>query len=262
MKVSSWKMSVSVAMIHSPYASSRLGVTNCHHNHQIHLQSRFTFSPEVHVVMHEPNQCKEQPRSSEGSQLHFSVVNILRPDFGHEAILNTRSSSKTTSIRVSSLPAHSPVSLLHCPRRSSSQLLPHLPHRNDQDSLSCVLTSAFQDHSSNLSRSGSLESLASSRSSVTGGSINGATAFLSTTSIVCNESLSIQSTNSNSFLDQNSGKRQSIWPAWIYCTRYSDRPSSGKYLKVFSSFDILIYLYAVAVNTKKRIVSWGFVKPY
>jgi hypothetical protein len=24
------------------------------------------------------------------------------------------------------------------------------------------------------------------------------------------------------------GSPQLLWPAWVYCTRYSDRPSSGK----------------------------------
>lgn len=27
----------------------------------------------------------------------------------------------------------------------------------------------------------------------------------------------------------NSGSSNSSWPAWVYCTRYSDRPSAGKY---------------------------------
>lgn len=25
------------------------------------------------------------------------------------------------------------------------------------------------------------------------------------------------------------GDKETLWPAWVYCTRYSDRPSSGKY---------------------------------
>lgn len=24
------------------------------------------------------------------------------------------------------------------------------------------------------------------------------------------------------------GDKETLWPAWVYCTRYSDRPSSGK----------------------------------
>lgn len=28
------------------------------------------------------------------------------------------------------------------------------------------------------------------------------------------------------------GKVPQLWPAWVYCTRYSDRPSSGKFLNI------------------------------
>jgi len=26
------------------------------------------------------------------------------------------------------------------------------------------------------------------------------------------------------------GGKEPLWPAWVYCTRYSDRPSSGKFI--------------------------------
>lgn len=34
----------------------------------------------------------------------------------------------------------------------------------------------------------------------------------------------------------NQQKNHLTWPAWVYCTRYSDRPSSGKFLSIFLSF--------------------------
>lgn len=32
---------------------------------------------------------------------------------------------------------------------------------------------------------------------------------------------------------QNAGDKETLWPAWVYCTRYSDRPSSGRRLISF-----------------------------
>lgn len=32
---------------------------------------------------------------------------------------------------------------------------------------------------------------------------------------------------------ENSSGQPMLWPAWVYCTRYSDRPSSGKYYLFF-----------------------------
>ena len=36
------------------------------------------------------------------------------------------------------------------------------------------------------------------------------------------------------------GKEPMVWPAWVYCTRYSDRPSSGKSLSF--NYDFIIFL--------------------
>lgn len=36
-------------------------------------------------------------------------------------------------------------------------------------------------------------------------------------------------------------KQPTLWPAWVYCTRYSDRPSSGKNLFSLQSSNITCY---------------------
>jgi hypothetical protein len=38
------------------------------------------------------------------------------------------------------------------------------------------------------------------------------------------------------------GPNGQLWPAWVFCTRYSDRPSSGELERV-TSFFILICSY-------------------
>lgn len=48
-------------------------------------------------------------------------------------------------------------------------------------------------------------------------------------------SLSTGSPRSTTSLDKNSDQNRpqmppKLWPAWVYCTRYSDRPSSGKFI--------------------------------
>lgn len=44
------------------------------------------------------------------------------------------------------------------------------------------------------------------------------------------------STDTNSQTSQGNG---SLWPAWVYCTRYSDRPSSGKFFCYFIFISML-----------------------
>lgn len=40
--------------------------------------------------------------------------------------------------------------------------------------------------------------------------------------------LSVSSDSDSSQAGSNAGNQPMLWPAWVYCTRYSDRPSSGK----------------------------------
>ncbi|XP_068529535.1 homeobox protein engrailed-2 [Anas acuta] len=39
--------------------------------------------------------------------------------------------------------------------------------------------------------------------------------------------LSVSSDSDSSQASSNAGNQPMLWPAWVYCTRYSDRPSSG-----------------------------------
>ncbi|XP_076659210.1 segmentation polarity homeobox protein engrailed [Halictus rubicundus] len=232
-------MSVALVTMDSAYGL-RLGLSTHHHHHHHHPHR--VRSPESHVVPHQ-----EQPQDRKEdieTPLRFSVVNILRPEFGREAILNTKTPKQTnlttghsTTIPVP-IPRHSPLSLPRDLSLSSSRLSPSRPqpasfsvHRDrDLFSSHCGLTSPLQ-RTNGLSRSGSLESLASSRSSVTGSSVTGAPSLGSTSSTISGDSLSGDTSNNstanNTGTQQSALNGQSPWPAWVYCTRYSDRPSSG-----------------------------------
>ncbi|XP_053987145.1 homeobox protein engrailed-1a-like [Hylaeus volcanicus] len=230
-------MSVALVTMDAAYGL-RLGLGGHHHHHHHHPHR--VRSPERHVV---PHQDQQQDRKDAEAPLRFSVVNILRPDFGREAILSTKAPKQPTLTSGHStipipIPRHSPLSLPRDLSLSSNRLSPSRPqassfsvHRErDLFSSHCGLTSPLQRNSA-LSRSGSLESLASSRSSVTGSSVTGAPTLGSTSSTISGDSLSGDSSSGSTPSTASSTpgglSGQSPFPAWVYCTRYSDRPSSG-----------------------------------
>ncbi|XP_058797311.1 homeobox protein engrailed-2b-like [Phymastichus coffea] len=214
-------MSVALASMDSAYGLSRLALSGISvHQHLLHLQQQQQQQQHHHHHLH--HHLRQLPDAScpatspsgasAAAALRFSVVNILRPDFGREAIAArpaeaSSAASKRTPIRVTALPAHSPLALARDLSALSSRHSQSPRPRPSQSPLELAPSSA-----STLSRSASLESLASSRSSVAGSSVNSPAA-----SSVGAESLGAES----------SAGQQSLWPAWIYCTRYSDRPSSG-----------------------------------
>ncbi|XP_046416882.1 homeobox protein engrailed-1a-like [Neodiprion fabricii] len=169
-----------------------------------------------HRQLQGENRDQRRQQMTDQPPLRFSVLNILQPDFGRQAILSTtrplpvpRDLSLTSS--VTRLSSHSPTS----PSYAGIHVSRDRDRERDRDGVS----------SGGLSRSGSLESLASSRSSMTGSSATGTPSLSS----VGAESVNGESGTSGgtTAASHNSGASQSLWPAWVYCTRYSDRPSSG-----------------------------------
>lgn len=237
------------------------GLIKHHHylQHQHCFRTAFDESSIAHMQSIQPQQhhhhvmnmiaVQEEPTldRADDSSLRFSVVNILRPDFGRNAIL-TRSS--TVHGRSIPLPKSSPLPLP--PDLSISRLSPpEFEHSNtgystvhhrdrDKDRGAFLRSPSLSRHDSGLSRSGSVDSLASGRSSVTGSSVTGggAPSLCSSSSSIgnngSNESVNGDNNTSNNSNCQNGSNAngQPPWPAWVYCTRYSDRPSSGK-LSVF-----------------------------
>ncbi|XP_014216794.1 segmentation polarity homeobox protein engrailed-like [Copidosoma floridanum] len=253
-------MSVVLAAMDVAHAFSKFGISS--QQQSIQIQQQQHMPNEDNVATSEPKHGEELHKSSENSLLHFSVVNILRPEFGQAAILSTRNLSlrRLTPVKVLQLPIERSLGLpQNLSLASSSCLSPNSSssifdsgfsivtavHRDSRDSLSshCGLDSPTHRISSCLSRSGSLESLASSRSSIVGGSVHcspsstsspscSSSTFSSSVTLSTVLSTSPESHNNDSISDsslnsKNSTNAQSLWPAWIYCTRYSDRPSSG-----------------------------------
>ncbi|XP_018304302.1 homeobox protein engrailed-1a [Mycetomoellerius zeteki] len=218
-------MSVALVSMESTYGL-RLGQRLASHHHHHHHHRHHVLSPESHVVPHQPDHPPDRQQETE-APLRFSVVNILRPDFGRKAILNEKQPVSTISIQ---LPRSSPVSL---PRdlSLSSRLSPQSIHKEKDNFPSHNGFTSPLLRQNGLSRSGSLESLASSRSSVTSSTVTGPASLCSTSSTIGSESLNGDNTSgggvSNTSTNQQNGTNGQLWPAWVYCTRYSDRPSSG-----------------------------------
>lgn len=202
-----------------------------------HQHPRFPMSPKIdHMGSHEDREPEHQQNTD--SPLRFSVVNILRPEFGRKAILQktTKTSGHTTATVPAQLARHSPLPLPRDLSLTSTRLSPQSPqstnysiHRErDAFSSHCGLASPLQRHNG-LSRSGSLESLASSRSSVASSSVTSSSSLCSSaSSTISSETLNNDSTpNTTASTSTKQQNGQSLWPAWVYCTRYSDRPSSG-----------------------------------
>lgn len=221
-----------------PSYALRLGISGHHHHH--HHRHHVLSEPESHVVPQEDRQPDHQQDT--GQPLHFSVVNILRPDFGRKAILTEKQPPATSLTRHSPLPLPRDLSL------SSTRLSPQSVHKEKDNSHNGLASPSHRQNG--LSRSGSLESLASSRSSVTSSTVTGPSSLCSTTSggeSLNSDGTSGGGTGSTSTSKQN-GQSQ-LWPAWVYCTRYSDRPSSGKFYRHVLSRSLL---YINIFHKKKR----------
>jgi hypothetical protein len=121
--------------------------------------------------------------------LRFSVSNILKPEFGRRAVDESRLRAHIESARSKSSRCSSGDD---CRSFTSSPLLqrPPSPRKLSHHEIDS------DRHSGNESSIGS-----SSRPS---------------------------SSLEEKLADPQAAKKNSLWPAWVYCTRYSDRPSSGE----------------------------------
>lgn len=256
-------MSVALAAMESAYGLRLLGSHQLpfhhlhhHHHHNIHNQLHTLSGSSPSNI-----NLRQQQVQENDVPLRFSVVNILRPDFGRDAIIKTTknnkiinnkrkiknslivphdlslsssssSTSSTSRLSPQSLPSPSPTTTPTTPTSTSTTIISSIPSTSryevnrDRDAFT-ETTSPLQRHSTGLSRSGSLESLASNRSSING-SLTGTPSLSSAASTVGTESISGDSVAGSTAGSQTStANGQSPWPAWVYCTRYSDRPSSG-----------------------------------
>lgn len=240
-------MNITVSpMIFIPNSPFKMG-GHIPYNPHLYHPACIPLSPPGRRMLHQENQpVEEDEQPDTDTPLRFSVDNILRPEFGLKAILSTKRTPKQTKFTSGHTTVQHTASNGHAQQTSSgslprdlslpsTRLSPPLPSatnyatRDNRETLSshCGLISPLQRHNSvGLTRSSSVESLASNRSSAT---TTRPSSLCSASSIVSGESLIGESaqSGSNGATPASQPNGQSPWPAWVYCTRYSDRPSSG-----------------------------------
>jgi hypothetical protein len=130
--------------------------------------------------------------------LRFSVSNILRPEFGRRAVDESRlrpqvDVARSRSSRCSSVD--------ECRSFTSSPILQHRPCLSPppRKRASLALLDDSDKHSNGDASS------------------------------ICSSSRPTSSLEEKLADPAVPSKDQGVWPAWVFCTRYSDRPSSGNY---------------------------------
>ncbi|XP_066262642.1 homeobox protein engrailed-1a-like isoform X1 [Euwallacea similis] len=130
--------------------------------------------------------------------LKYSIRNILQPDFGKNAVTKTKTSPRISFRPYEVVSSDQP--------QNSKKLFGVAP----LGSLCQTVSQIGSTSSSLLSPSGSTSS---------GGSLmsrGGRSSPVKSPGLLTNDEVK-----------KDEGNVPKMWPAWVYCTRYSDRPSSG-----------------------------------
>lgn len=146
-----------------------------------------------------PHQAAQQAHRT----TNFFIDNILRPDFGCKKEPSYRDRSQTPGREnvnpLGARPPHSVCLDSNCSSDSSSSSSP--------SSSSSSSTSSSPSSKQNSSKPGEAAG-------------NGTARYADSPSSI----LVMSGSNGGSMKES----QPLLWPAWVYCTRYSDRPSSGK----------------------------------
>ncbi|XP_061571571.1 homeobox protein engrailed-1-B-like [Cololabis saira] len=158
------------------------------------------------------------PHMQAAQQAHrttnFFIDNILRPDFGcrKEPQPHQRERERERPGRESGSPVRAPR-----PPLAGSLCL---DSNCSNDSTSSSPSSASSSSSSSTSSSPSSKQSASNKQGESGGP--GGARYADSPSIVV-----VSGGGSGAAAPASKESAPLLWPAWVYCTRYSDRPSSG-----------------------------------
>lgn len=136
---------------------------------------------------------EDDPEEPTIQTLKYSIRNILQPDFGRTAVLRTKS-----------LPHHAPT---------AGKIFKPYEHRPPPPSPEPPAKPPFPC-------AAPLGSLCQAVSQI--GAKEAKTASRSRSPAKATPEAGDRATPAEE------GKVPTLWPAWVYCTRYSDRPSSGK----------------------------------
>ncbi|PNF41606.1 hypothetical protein B7P43_G10460 [Cryptotermes secundus] len=184
-----------------------------------------------------PNGQSPRPTNNERvpqpTTLPFSVANILRPDFGRRAVITSKqheSLYRPGAIRRAvtpicdyqrlyrpheHLPGVQPLPAPKATKKQPSSWSPVTATRASSLPEETANSKASSNHRHARSKDAQLPVQSSGTASPP---LSPASSTVSATSSTPDEKL----------VTGDSTKGPQLWPAWVYCTRYSDRPSSGK----------------------------------
>lgn len=162
-----------------------------------------------------PGSPGDDAHHSNSKSIKFSIDNILSPAFGGkvEGILMPEKSVKKSSSKrafdISALTGEAP----------SAKRPPALPHPEPQKARAPVAKRKNSSDSESSTTSSTFSSASDKKNAKKGRKESSANSHASSPASNCNEPV----------LNLDGKDGNIVWPAWVYCTRYSDRPSSGKY---------------------------------
>ena len=200
--------------------------------------------------------------ASHHKSLKFSIDNILSPAFGKNGELldqtdakrppKTQSSSSPKSFDISSLTGFADSKLSNNKRNNNSHKSSGTKqssangHTTKKQAQSQSISSTVKDESTRTNNNdrpqpvGKRKHSSDSESSTTSSTFSSSTATGSEkkgkTSKSSSNILSSPLRSPNDLINSSVDGKDIVWPAWVYCTRYSDRPSSGKSGKPFFLF--------------------------
>lgn len=166
------------------------------------------------------------------SNLKFSIDNILKPGFGRRITDPLLKRNKTGKKLTAAQRAAAAMAVQLSISTNSSSVSPPEKHVKPIDltaTTNCGGTAA------------------TTTATTTTSSINASPQPLSPQS--ANETTDNGSTTTTTSGGGNKSSSPMVWPAWVYCTRYSDRPSSGR----FNSYFYRICAYNALYRGEKRL---------
>lgn len=178
-------------------------------------------TPDVKPVINDVNDI-DKIRNQPTVPINFSINNILHPEFGLNAIRKTNKIEGPKPVGPNHSILYKPYDLskpsVNFDYQKSSYSIDYLKTKNDENRSPPLgglrrTVSRIGEKEREIPKTVEVQRRPDSAGSVVSSTSSG-------TPSTCGSTDASQSQSGNA----------SLWPAWVYCTRYSDRPSSGMYV--------------------------------
>ncbi|XP_008554735.2 bromodomain-containing protein DDB_G0270170 [Microplitis demolitor] len=194
-----------------PAGNSLNGTNNSNHsNHSTNSNNSTSNSNSNSHHHHHRNNRNNGNNNDIQGNLKFSIDNILKADFGRR-ITDPISLKKSRPKKIAQKPIDLTKDFLESGTESSSDkvLTSDLGTNGSSSNISSNINSNSSNNNNNGNNNASSNNSASGNTQLSNASTTNASSLTSTPAT-------------------GDSSKQMLWPAWVYCTRYSDRPSSGR----------------------------------